>query len=85
MGIKDSVKLKILQELMQNTNKERPTSIWKLRAAVYRNCEKEWNTLKNNSDKSLKKNMCKCQYKNDQKVENKNVHFPRSIPQLVFP
>lgn len=42
MGIKDSVKLKILQE-------------------------------------------CKCQYKNDQKVENKNVHFPRSIPQLVFP
>ena len=28
---------------------------------------------------------CKCQYKNDQKVENKNVHFPRSIPQLVFP
>ena len=31
------------------------------------------------------KNECKCQYKNDQKVENKNVHFPRSIPQLVFP
>ena len=30
-------------------------------------------------------NHCKCQYKNDQKVENKNVHFPRSIPQLVFP
>ena len=29
--------------------------------------------------------VCKCQYKNDQKVENKNVHFPRSIPQLVFP
>lgn len=29
--------------------------------------------------------MCKCQYKNDQKVENKNVHFPRTIPQLVFP
>ena len=29
--------------------------------------------------------ICKCQYKNDQKVENKNVHFPRSIPQLVFP
>lgn len=28
---------------------------------------------------------CKCQYKNDQKVENKNVHFPRSIPQFVFP
>ena len=29
--------------------------------------------------------ICKCQYKNDPKVENKNVHFPRSIPQLVFP
>lgn len=29
--------------------------------------------------------LCKCQYKNDQKVENKNVHFPRSIPQFVFP
>lgn len=29
--------------------------------------------------------VCKCQYKNDQKVENKNVHFPRSIPQFVFP
>ena len=28
--------------------------------------------------------MCKCQYKNDQKVENKNVHFPRSIPQTVL-
>ena len=27
---------------------------------------------------------CKCQYKNDQKVENKNVHFPRSTPQLVI-
>ena len=27
---------------------------------------------------------CKCQYKNDPKVENKNVHFSRSIPQLVF-
>ena len=27
---------------------------------------------------------CKCQYKNDQKVENKNVHFPRSIPQTVL-
>lgn len=36
---------------------------------------------------SLTKGMliCKCQYKNDQKVENKNVHFPRSIPQFVFP
>ena len=63
MGIKDSVKLKILQELMQNTNKERPTSIWKLRAAVYRDCEKEWNTLKNNSDKSSKKNMRDSQIK----------------------
>lgn len=63
MGIKDSVKLKILQELMQNTNKERPTSIWKLRAAVYRDCEKEWNTLKNNSYKSLKKNMHDSQIK----------------------
>lgn len=31
------------------------------------------------------KHECKCQYKNDQKVENKNVHFPRSIPQFVFP
>ena len=31
------------------------------------------------------KDLCKCQYKNDQKVENKNVHFPRSIPQFVFP
>ena len=28
---------------------------------------------------------CKCQYKNAQKVENKNVHFPRTIPQPVFP
>ena len=32
-----------------------------------------------------RKIICKCQYKNDQKVENKNVHFPRSIPQFVFP
>lgn len=30
-------------------------------------------------------NCCKCQYKNAQKVENKNVHFPRAIPQPVFP
>lgn len=28
---------------------------------------------------------CKCQYKNAQKVENKNVRFPGSIPQLVLP
>ena len=28
---------------------------------------------------------CKCQYKNDQKVENKNVHLPRAIPQPVLP
>ena len=43
-----------------------------------------------NSDKgfgfiSREEGDCKCQYKNDQKVENKNVHFPRSIPQFVFP
>lgn len=24
----------------------------------------------------LQRGICKCQYKNDQKVENKNVHFP---------
>ena len=36
-------------------------------------------------DKAEEQLSCKCQYKNDQKVENKNVHFPRSIPQLVFP
>ena len=29
-------------------------------------------------------NDCKCQYKNAQKVENKNVHFPRAIPQPVL-
>ena len=28
---------------------------------------------------------CKCQYKNDQKAENKNVHLPRAIPQPVLP
>ena len=28
---------------------------------------------------------CKCQYKNAQKVENKNVHFPRAIPRPVSP
>ena len=28
---------------------------------------------------------CKCQYKNAQKVENKNVHFPRAIPRPVIP
>ena len=31
------------------------------------------------------KPQCKCQYKNDQKVENKNVHLPRAIPQPVLP
>lgn len=36
-------------------------------------------------DSYFKIQSCKCQYKNDQKVENKNVHFPRSIPQFVFP
>ena len=34
---------------------------------------------------SVRVNKCKCQYKNAQKVENKNVHFPRAIPQPVFP
>jgi REP element-mobilizing transposase RayT len=28
---------------------------------------------------------CKCQYMNDQKVENKNVHFPSIIPQPELP
>ena len=44
--------------------------------------------LRNEKEKLRSANVmigCKCQYKNDQKVENKNVHFPRSIPQLVFP
>ena len=38
-----------------------------------------------NMQRRNKMRNCKCQYKNDQKVENKNVHFPRSIPQFVFP
>ena len=29
--------------------------------------------------------VCKCQYKNAQKVENKNVHFPTILPRIVFP
>lgn len=29
--------------------------------------------------------MCKCQYKNAQKVENKNVHFPTILPRIVLP
>ena len=33
MGLKNDIKFKILQELMQETNVERP--IWKLRDAVY--------------------------------------------------
>lgn len=28
---------------------------------------------------------CKCQYKNVQKVENKNVHFPTILPQIEPP
>ena len=39
--------------------------------------------------KTYRKNIifryCKCQYKNAQKVENKNVHFPRAIPRPVIP
>ena len=35
MGLKNDIKFKILQELMQETNIERPISIWKLRDAVY--------------------------------------------------
>ena len=31
MGLKNGIKFKILQELMQETNVERPISIWKLR------------------------------------------------------
>ena len=31
MGLKNDIKFKILQELMQETNIERPISIWKLR------------------------------------------------------
>ena len=41
--------------------------------------------MRKTKEKELNGTRCKCQYKNDQKVENKNVHFPRSIPQLVFP
>lgn len=35
MCLKNGIKFKILQELMQETNVERPISIWKLRDAVY--------------------------------------------------
>ena len=45
--------------------------------------------MKPNIEELRKKYMenppCKCQYKNAQKVENKNVHFPRAIPQLELP
>ena len=34
MCLKNGIKFKILQELMQETNVERPISIWKLRDAV---------------------------------------------------
>lgn len=37
------------------------------------------------SRKIFTKEQWKCQYKNAQKVENKNVHFPRAIPQPAIP
>ena len=49
MGLKDDIKFKILQELMQETNIERPISIWKLRDAVYGEISVE-------GDKEKKKN-----------------------------
>lgn len=35
--------------------------------------------------RKINENICKCQYKNVQKVENKNVHFPTILPRIVFP
>lgn len=35
MGLKNDIKFKILQELMQETNIERPISIWKLLRCCY--------------------------------------------------
>ena len=49
MGLKNDIKFKILQELMQETNIERPISIWKLRDAVYGEISVE-------GDKEKKKN-----------------------------
>ena len=57
------------------------------RKKVFKNIKRKNQNEQKYSDKikKLEESYCKCQYKNDQKVENKNVHFPRSIPQLVFP
>ena len=49
MGLKNDIKFKILQELMQETNVERPISIWKLRDAVY-------GKISDAGDKEKKKN-----------------------------
>ena len=49
MCLKNGIKFKILQELMQETNVERPISIWKLRDAVYGEISVE-------GDKEKKKN-----------------------------
>ena len=48
MGLKNDIKFKILQELMQETNIERPISIWKLRDAVYGEISVEGDKKKKN-------------------------------------
>lgn len=61
MGLKNGIKFKILQELMQETNVERPISIWKLRDAVYGKIsvagDKEKKNKRDNQIRTVKKRM----------------------------
>ena len=61
MGLKNGIKFKILQELMQETNVERPISIWKLRDAVYGKIsvagDKEKKNKRDNQIRTVKKDV----------------------------
>ena len=44
-----------------------------------------WCQIPGRGERNEQRSRWKCQYKNAQKVENKNVHFPRATPQPATP
>ncbi len=100
MGLKNGIKFKILQELMQETNVERPISIWKLRDAVYGKIsvagDKEKKNKRDNQIRTVKKDVFELEAEGivtitemdeDGKIDNKKniIYYNHPLSQEKLP
>ena len=100
MCLKNGIKFKILQELMQETNIERPTSIWKLRDAVYGEIsvegDKEKKNKRDNQIRTVKKDVFELEAEGivtitemdeDGKIDNKKniIYYNHPLSQEKLP